>query len=77
MFDIVNMLKAMFNRGQGIPHGLHQTLDNADVKIKEMRLLKEEAQDDLYTYIPEEGEREFIFEPDFDLDPEGDDDDTN
>ena len=29
MFVIVNLLNAMFNRYYGIPHGLHQTLDNA------------------------------------------------
>jgi hypothetical protein len=77
MFVIVNMLNAMFNRWYGIPHGLHQTLDNAYVKIKEMILINEKAQEELYTFVPEDGEKEFIFEPDFDLDPEGDDDDTN
>lgn len=77
MFVIVNLLNAMFNRYYGIPHGLHQTLDNAYVKIKEMILINEKAQKDLYTFVPEDGELEFYFEPDFDLDPEGDDDDTN
>ena len=39
MFVVVNLLNAMFNRYYGIPHGLHQTLDNAYVKIKEMILI--------------------------------------
>jgi len=75
MFVIVNLLNAMFNRYHGIPHGLHQTLDNAYVKIKEMILINEKAQKDLYTFVPEDGELEYIFEPDFDMDPPGDDDD--
>ena len=73
MFVVVNLLNAMFNRYYGIPHGLHQTLDNAYVKIKEMILINEKAQKDLYTFVPEDGELEFNFEPDYD--PEGDDDD--
>ena len=75
MFVIVNMLNAMFNRYYGIEHRLHQTLDNAYVKIKEMILINEKAQKDLYTFVPEDGELEFTFEPDFDIDPPGDDDD--
>ena len=77
MFVIVNLLNAMFNRYYEIPHGLHQTLDNAYVKIKEMILMNEKAQQDLYTFIPEDGEMEFTFEPDFDIDPEGDDKDDD
>jgi len=77
MFVIVNMLNAMFNRYYDIPHGLHQTLDNAYIKIKEMIKINEQAQDDLFTFVPEDGELEFTFEPDFDLDPPGDDDDTD
>ena len=77
MFVIVNLLNAMFNRYYEIPHGLHQTLDNAYVKIKEMILMNEKAQQDLYTFIPEDGEMEFTFEPDFDIDPDGDDKDDD
>ena len=47
MFVIVNLLNAMFNRYYGIPHGLHQTLDNAYIKVKEMILINEEANHDL------------------------------
>ena len=73
MFVVVNLLNAMFNRYYGIEHGLHQTLDNAYVKIKEMILINEKAQKDLYLFKPEDSDVEFTFEPDFD--PEGDDDD--
>ncbi len=41
MFVVVNMLNAMFNRWYNIPHGLHQTMDNAYIKIKEMIILNE------------------------------------
>jgi len=72
MFVVVNMLNAMFNRFYGIEHGLHQTLDNAYVKIKEMILINERAQKDLYLFESEDGDMtEFTFEP------EGDDDDTD
>tara|TARA_Y100001972_G_C7464568_1_gene236905 strand:+ start:52 stop:483 length:432 start_codon:yes stop_codon:yes gene_type:complete len=71
MFVIVNMLNAMFNRYYGIEHGLHQTLDNAYVKIKEMILINEKAQKDLYLFKPEDSDVEFTFEPD------GDDDDRD
>ena len=72
MFVIVNMLNAMFNRYYGIEHGLHQTLDNTYVKIKEMILINEKAQKDLYLFESEDGDiTEFTFEP------EGDDDDTD
>jgi len=62
MFVIINMLNAMFNRYYGIPHGLHRTLDNAYIKVKEMIILNEEANHEL---------AEFIFKP------EEDPDDTN
>ena len=72
MFVVVNMLNAMFNRYYGIEHGLHQTLDNAYVKIKEMILINEKAQKDIYLFESEDGDMtEFTFEP------EGDDDDTD
>ena len=72
MFVVVNMLNAMFNRFYGIEHGLHQTLDNAYVKIKEMILINEKAQKDIYLFESEDGDMtEFTFEP------EGDDDDTD
>ena len=77
MFVIVNLLNAMFNRYYEMPHGLHQTLDNVYVRIKEMILVNEKAQEDLYTFIPEDGEIEFTFEPDFDIDPPRDDKDDD
>ena len=49
--------------------------DNTYVRIKEMIIMNEKAQKDLYTFVPEDGELEFDFEPDFDIDPPGDDDD--
>ena len=75
MFVIVNMLNAMFNRYYGIPHGLHQTLDTAYIKVKEMIVKNEEANHGLAELLfPEHDDDEFelIFEPD-DEDP----DDTN
>jgi hypothetical protein len=80
MFVIVNLLNAMFNRYYGIPHGLHQTLDNAYIKVKEMILINEEANHDLadFVFTPEGSDQEILFTPDFDLDPpEEDPDDTN
>ena len=78
MFVIVNMLNAMFNRYYDIPHGLHQTLDTAYIKVKEMIQLNEQAQEDLFVFTPEDGDQEILFTPDFDLDPpEEDPDDTN
>jgi hypothetical protein len=80
MFVIVNLLNAMFNRYYGIPHGLHQTLDNTYVKVKEMILINEEANHDLadFVFTPEGSDQEILFTPDFDLDPpEEDPDDTN
>ena len=71
MFVVVNMLNAMFNRFYGIEHGLHQTLDNAYVKIKEMILINEKAQKDLYLFKPEDSDIEFTFEPDGDDDDDG------
>ena len=71
MFVVVNMLNAMFNRYYGIEHGLHQTLDNAYVKIKEMILINEKAQKDLYLFKPEDSDIEFTFEPDGDDDDDG------
>jgi len=71
MFVIVNLLNAMFNRYYGIEHGLHQTLDNAYVKIKEMILINEKAQKDLYLFKPEDSDIEFTFEPDGDDDDDG------
>ena len=71
MFVVVNLLNAMFNRYYGIPHGLHQTLDNAYVKIKEMILINEKAQKDLYLFKPEDSDVEFTFEPDGDDDDDG------
>ena len=75
MFVIVNLLNALFLRYHGIPHGLHQTLDNAYIKVKEMILKNEEANHGLAELLfPEHDDDEFelIFEPD-DEDP----DDTN
>jgi len=80
MFVVINMLNAMFNRYYGIPHGLHQTLDNAYIKVKEMILINEEANHDLaeFVFTPEDSDQEILFTPDFDLDPpEEDPDDTN
>lgn len=71
MFVVVNLLNAMFNRYYGIEHGLHQTLDNAYVKIKEMILINEKAQKDLYLFKPEDSDVEFTFEPDGDDDDDG------
>tara|TARA_B100000459_G_scaffold63120_1_gene34451 strand:- start:13823 stop:14260 length:438 start_codon:yes stop_codon:yes gene_type:complete len=71
MFVVVNLLNAMFNRYYGIEHGLHQTLDNAYVKIKEMILINEKAQKDLYLFKPEDSDIEFTFEPDGDDDDDG------
>jgi len=80
MFVVINMLNAMFNSYYGIPHGLHQTLDNAYIKVKEMILINEEANHDLaeFVFTPEDSDQEILFTPDFDLDPpEEDPDDTN
>jgi len=65
MFVIVNMLNAMFNRWYNMPHGLHQTMDNAYIKIKEMILLNEEANHDLAEFVfePEDSDIEFTFTP--------------
>ena len=74
MFVVVNMLNAMFNRWYHIPHGLHQTMDNAYIKIKEMILLNEEANHELAEYMhePSDKDYEIIFTPE-----EKDDDDTD
>jgi len=74
MFVIVNMLNAMFNRWYNMPHGLHQTMDNAYIKIKEMILLNEEANHDLAEFVfePEDSDIEFTFTPE-----EPEDNDTN
>jgi hypothetical protein len=58
MFVVVNMLNAMFNRWYHMPHGLHQTMDNAYIKIKEMILLNEQANHELaeYTFTPEDAD---------------------
>ena len=74
MFVIVNMLNAMFNRWYDMPHGLHQTMDNAYVKIKEMILINEEANHQLaeFTFTPEDSDIEFTFTPE---DPEDNDTD--
>ena len=65
MFVIVNMLNAMFNRWYNMPHGLHQTMDNAYIKIKEMILINEEANHDLAEFVfePEDSDIEFTFTP--------------
>lgn len=65
MFVIVNMMNAMFNRWYNMPHGLHQTMDNAYIKIKEMILLNEEANHDLAEFVfePEDSDLEFTFTP--------------
>ena len=65
MFVIVNMMNAMFNRWYNMPHGLHQTMDNAYIKIKEMILLNEEANHDLAEFVfePEDRDIEFTFTP--------------
>lgn len=72
MFVIVNMLNAMFNRWYNMPHGLHQTMDNAYIKIKEMILLNEQANHQLaeYTFEPSDSDLEFDFKPE-------DEDDTD
>ena len=75
MFVIVNLLNALFLRYHGIPHGLHQTLDNAYIKVKEMILKNEEANHGLAELLfteHDDDEFDLIFEPD-DEDP----DDTN
>ena len=76
MFVIVNMMNAMFTRWYGIPHGLHQTMDNAYIKVKEMIVLNEEANHELAEYIfePEDSDMdiEFTFTPE---DPENNDTD--
>jgi hypothetical protein len=80
MFVVVNMLNAMFNRYYGMPHGLHQVLDSAYIKVKEMIQINEMSQDDFELYLtPDDGyENEITFTPDFDLDPpEEDPDDIN
>ena len=63
MFVIVNMLNAMFNRWYEIPHGLHQTMDNAYIKIKEMILLNEETNHELaeYKFEPSDSDLEIDF----------------
>ena len=63
MFVIVNMLNAMFNRWYEIPHGLHQTMDNAYIKIKEMILLNEEANHQIaeYKFEPSDSDLEIDF----------------
>lgn len=65
MFVIVNMMNAMFNRWYNMPHGLHQTMDNAYIKVKEMILLNEEANHDLAEFVfePEDSDIEFTFTP--------------
>ena len=65
MFVIVNMINAMFNRWYNMPHGLHQTMDNAYIKIKEMILLNEEANLELTEFVfePEDSDIEFTFTP--------------
>ena len=65
MFVIVNMMNAMFHRWYDMPHGLHQTMDNAYIKVKEMILLNEEANHDLAEFVfkPEDSEFEFTFTP--------------
>jgi hypothetical protein len=72
MFVIVNMLNAMFNRWYNMPHGLHQTMDNAYIKIKEMILLNEQANHQLaeYTFEPSDSDLVFDFKPE-------DEDDTD
>ena len=66
MYVIVNMINGMLNRYYGIPHGLHQTMDSAYVKIKEMILINEQANHEL---------AEYVFEPeDTDYKPEDPDD---
>ncbi len=74
MFVVVNMLNAMFNRWYNIPHGLHQTMDNAYIKIKEMIILNEEANHELAEFVfePEDSDIEFTFTPE---DPENNDTD--
>jgi len=76
MFVIVNLLNSMFNRYYGLPHGLHQVLDSAYIKVKEMIQVNELAQDDYEMYLtPEDNyDNEIIFTPDFDLDPPTDED---
>ena len=63
MFVVVNMLNAMFNRWYQIPHGLHQTMDNAYIKIKEMILLNEETNHELaeYKFEPSDSDLEIDF----------------
>ena len=65
MFVIVNMINAMLNRWHNMPHGLHQTMDNAYIKIKEMILLNEEANLELTEFVfePEDRDIEFTFTP--------------
>ena len=65
MFVIVNMMNAMFHRWYDMPHGLHQTMDNAYIKVKEMILLNEEANHDLAEFVfkPEDSDIEFTFTP--------------
>ena len=63
MFVVVNMLNATFNRWYQIPHGLHQTMDNAYIKIKEMILLNEETNHELaeYKFEPSDSDLEIDF----------------
>jgi hypothetical protein len=65
MFVIVNMINAMLNRWHNMPHGLHQTMDNAYIKIKEMILLNEEAHHQISEFVfePEDSDIEFTFTP--------------
>src|SRR6056300_936895 len=63
MFVIVNMINAMLNRWHNMPHGLHQTMDNAYIKIKEMILLNEEANHQIaeYKFEPSDSDLEIDF----------------
>ena len=74
MFVIVNMMNAMFHRWYDMPHGLHQTMDNAYIKVKEMILLHEEANHDLAEFVfkPEDSDIECTFTPE---EPENNDPD--
>ena len=65
MYVIVNMINGMLNRYYGIPHGLHQTMDSAYVKIKEMILINEQANHELAEYVfePEDPDLEIEFTP--------------
>ena len=65
MYVIVNMINGMLNRYYGIPHGLHQTMDSAYVKIKEMILINEQANHELAEYVfePDNSDIEIEFTP--------------